>query len=581
LLYAKLLGMSETNRYTVRFPNPLTHYAEVEGVFPTAGARELELFMAVWTPGSYLVREYSRHLEKIEAFALDGRHLKITKTRKNRWLIEINGETDVRVTYRLYCHELSVRTNWVDEEFAMIHGAATYLTVAGHLDRPHQVRFELPSNWSGTACGMERTGDHCYLAADYDTLVDSPVLLGNLAVHEFVCAGKSHHLVNSVSDASWDVERSITDTRKLVEKNHELWGSLPYDAYWFLNILVEDKGGGGLEHKNSCALIASRYATRTRSGYTRWLELVSHEFFHVWNVKRLRPVELGPFDYETENFTRGLWVAEGFTQYYGGLMAARAGVITRDEYLGTSLAGEIETLQTTPGRFTRAVDLSSFDAWIKLYRPDDNSVNASISYYTKGAVIAFLLDAKLRAEGRSVDELMRKALAQYSGSSGFTGDEIFQMVGGELGVWLREVVEGIGELDYAGALDFFGLRFKPSSGGAPKVWLGFATRVDSGRLIVASVAFGTPAHAAGFSAEDEVIAIDNSRVMADQWQQKMEQIRPGECLAVLVCRRGRLVTVRAAFEEDPGKRWILEVLADATAQQKERLNAWLEQPQQL
>jgi predicted metalloprotease with PDZ domain len=346
------------------------------------------------------------------------------------------------------------------------------------------------------------------------------------------------------------------------------------EQYWFFNILVEDKGGGGLEHKNSCCLIASRYATRTRTAYVDWIELVSHEFFHVWNVKRMRPIELGPFDYESENYSRGLWVAEGLTEYYGSLMAARAGLLTRDEYIGGSLSRVIEILQTTPGRFTRSVELSSFDAWIKAYRPDENSINTTISYYTKGAVIAFLLDAKLRATSeRTLDDVMRIAYERYSGADGFPEGAI-QEIGG------AAPTDSTEELDYGVALELFGLRFKAIAPGPAKSWLGFTTKTDNGRLIVATVPRGAPAFDAGFSADDEILAINDSRVLPDQWPQRMEQFKAEEKITVLVSRRGKLTSVDALLSADPGKRWTLEVIPEATPKQREQLNAWLRQPQQ-
>ena len=564
--------MSEGYRYTVRFPHPLTHYAEIEAIFPASGA-QLELFMAVWTPGSYLVREYSRHVEEVASADAKGNMLTTRKTRKNRWLVETNGSPEVRVRYRVYCHEMSVRTNWVDEHFALLQGAATFLSVTDGMNQPHLVKLDLPDGWQSVS-GLKRVEGDTYLAADYDALVDGPIMSGKLDVREFECEGKKHYLVSSEADSLWDWPQSVEDTRKIVAKNLEMWGSLPYDSYWFLNVLVEGPGGGGLEHKNSCCLIASRYATRTRAGYVKWLELVSHEFFHVWNVKRLRPIELGPFDYENENYTRGLWEAEGFTEYYGSLMAERAGILTRDEYLAGSLSGEIETLQTTPGRFVRPVALSSFDAWIKAYRPDENSVNATISYYTKGAVIAFLVDAQIRAssEGsKSLDDVMRSAYDRYSGDSGFPEHAIEEVA---------HAVDTTEELDYSAALAFYGLRFKPPAAASNKGWLGFTTKTEHGRLIVATVPRFTPAFEAGFSHDDEVLAIGNSRVLPEQWPQRMEQLRPGEEIAVLVSRRGKLTTVQAKLGEDPGKRWTLEVDPEASPEQTERLNVWLGQTPQ-
>jgi predicted metalloprotease with PDZ domain len=545
-------------RYKVRFPAPLTHYAEVEALFPTGSAESLELFMAVWTPGSYLVREYARNLECLAAFGESGEAVIVEKSRKNRWVVRTGGIGIVRVTYRVYCHELSVRTNWVDERFALLQGAATFLSVAGRTACPHEVELELPESWtaySGT-----------FSAPDYDTLADSPILAGNPLVQEFEVDGKQHLLVTEGDCAMWDHVRAVADVEKIVREQRRMWGSLPYDRYVFLNILVDGAGRGGLEHKSSCCVIGSRHATRTRAAYISWLELVSHEFFHTWNVKRLRPVELGPFDYENENYTRSLWIAEGFTEYYGGLILARAGITTPDEYLAGN--GTIERLQTTPGRLAQSVEMASFDAWIKLYRPDENTVNTAISYYVKGAVIAFLYDARLRAEGRTLDEAMRELYGKYSGERGFPTDAIDDP-------WLRTIVEGTDELDYSQALDFYGLRFDERENAKP--WLGWTTKAEKGQVVVATVPRGTPAYEAGFSADDEIVGIDGYRVLPDQLTQRLEQFRPGERLAVLVARGGRLTTVDVTLAEEPRCKWILERRPDATAEQIERLNAWLGQ----
>ena len=256
--------------------------------------------------------------------------------------------------------------------------------------------------------------------------------------------------MNQGETALWDGRRAAADTQKIVEQNLRLWGSLPYEKYVFLNLIVDS--GGGLEHKNSVTMMTGRYATRTHKSYLGWLGLVSHEYFHAWNVKRLRPRELGPFDYENEVYTQNLWVAEGFTDYYSGLQVRRAGLATDAEYLGVgaasdiwsdSLSAHIEALQTTPGRLTQPVGMASYDAWIKAYRPDENSVNTAISYYTKGSVIAWLLDAKLRhsTAGRAgLDDLMRLAYQRYSGERGYDTAEFVAAASEIAGADLQAVV---------------------------------------------------------------------------------------------------------------------------------------------
>ncbi len=416
----------EPIRYTLRFPEPHTHYVEVEAVYPTGRRPELDLKMAVWTPGSYLVREYSRHVEDLAAFGPDGASLAVTKTRKNRWRVATQGAAAVTVRYRVYAREMKVQTNWVEAGFAMLNGAPTFVTLLEKATRPHEVRLELPAGWKTSATALAKAPDgapHHYVSPDYDTLVDSPLVAGSPAVYEFEVSGTSHLLVNEGEDGVWDGKRAASDVERIVRAAERLWGSLPYPRYVFLNMITGQ--GGGLEHKDSTLLMTHRWATTSRSDYVGWLGLVSHEFFHAWNVKRLRPVELGPFDYENEVYTGNLWVSEGFTDYYGDLVVRRAGLSSDDEYLN-ELSNLIKGLQTTPGRLVQSASEASYDAWIRQYRPDENSPNVSISYYTKGAVVAFLLDTKIRqatAGRRSLDDLMRLAYARFAGPRGFTTAE--------------------------------------------------------------------------------------------------------------------------------------------------------------
>ena len=407
-------------RYTLRFPAPHTHYLEVEAVYPTGGRPEVDLMMAVWTPGSYLVREYERHVEGLSAKAPDGRSLSATKPAKNRWRVSTGGAPAVTVTYRVYGREMTVRNNWVDAGFAMLNGAPTFITLADRTPRPHEVRIELPAAWLGSNTALLPIAGqpHAYRAEDFDTLVDSPIVLGNPVTRRFDVDGKAHHLVLEGDPSLVDADRVAADLKKIVEAGKAAMGPFEYPHYYFLNMVVET--GGGLEHKNSFLTMSNRFVTRTRQPYINWLSLAAHEYFHNWNIKRLRPVELGPFDYETENYTKSLWVAEGVTDYYGSLLVRRAGLTTTPEYLDM-LSNSIEAVQTRPGRRVQSAEMASFDTWIKQYRPDENSPNTSIDYYDKGATIAFLLDATIRqATGgaKSLDDAMRLAYQRHSGAQG-------------------------------------------------------------------------------------------------------------------------------------------------------------------
>jgi predicted metalloprotease with PDZ domain len=568
--------------YILRFPAAHTHYVEVEAFYPSADRAELDLMMAVWTPGSYLVREYERHVEGLTAATSTGAALAVTKTAKNRWRVATAGATAVTVRYRVYGRELTVRNNWVEAGFAMLNGAPTFITLADRVPRPHEVRVELPAAWKGSATALMPIAGHphAYRADDFDTLVDSPIVLGNPVVTTFEVAGTAHHLVLEGDPSLFDAARAAADLQKIVETGIAAMGPFEYPHYFFLNMVVE--AGGGLEHKNSCLTMSSRFVTRTRAAYVNWLALAAHEYFHNWNIKRLRPVELGPFDYERENYTRSLWVGEGVTDYYGALLVRRAGISTTPEYLDT-LSNSIEAVQTRPGRRVQTAEMSSFDAWIKQYRPDENSPNTSIDYYDKGATIAFLLDAKIRRAtggGQTLDHAMRLAYRRHAGDAGFTPEQFQQVVndttGQDLSAWFASVLTTTDELDFSEVLDYFGLRFAAVDSKGQRPTTGLVTRNDGGRLVVTQVRRDTPAYDAGFNVDDEILAIDDLRVRADGLTARMEQYKAGATVRVLVARRDRLTTLAITLGPEPGRRWRLQVMPEATAEQQQRLTAWLD-----
>lgn len=572
-------------RYSVSFPAPQTNYVEVQAQVPTARRPGIELMMPVWTPGSYLVREFSRHVENVTAVDDAGRRLLVVKSEKNRWQVTTGGAASVVVSYRVYAREMSVRTNWVESSFALLNGAPTFMTLADLSPRAHEVVITPAAGWTRSMTGLAALpgGPHRYVAPDYDTLVDSPILLGNPAVYEFSIDGKPHYLVNEGEAGVFDGARAARDIEALVREQRRMWGQLPYDKYVILNVLTAVPGqfaGGGLEHKNSTVLMASPWVTRTRAPYVGWLELASHEIFHVWNVKRLRPIELGPFEYENEVHTRSLWVAEGITEYYGVLAVHRAGLSTRDEYLA-NVSGLIEEVQTLPGARVQSAELASFDAWIKYYRPDENSTNVAMSYYTKGAVLGLLLDARIRkasSGARSLDDAMRSAYAKFSGVRGFTPADFRAVLETTAGVDLRSfwetAVEGTADLDYAEALEVFGLRFRPATP-STRPSLGITTRNDTGRLLVSTVRRGSPGAEAGINVDDEILAIGEFRVRADRWDNRLEQYKPGDRVSLLVARREQLLRLDATLAPEPPRQWRLEPNPDASEAQKAGLIAWL------
>jgi predicted metalloprotease with PDZ domain len=576
-------------RYTIRFDQAANHYIEVDAVYPADGASAIDLMMAVWTPGSYLVRDYSGKVESLVARSPAGDPLDIEHPRKNRWRIATGGAAQVRLAYRIYCREMSVRSNWVERDFAILNGAATFITLVDpatdtHAVAAHEVALELPPGWPSSHSSLSRGAGDRYRAEDFDQLVDSPILAGDLAVYPFSIDGVEHFLVNLGEGGVWDGARSAADVETLTTEQIRFWGEIPYSSYSFLNAVTE--GRGGLEHKASTLLMTSRWATRTRESYVKWLKLVSHEFFHTWNVKRLRPAALGPFDYERENHTSSLWIAEGFTSYYESVLLRRAGLIDDTELL-EAVSEDIRDLQTAPARLVQPVGESSFDAWTKAYRRDENAPNSVVNYYAKGAVIALLLDAKIRklSDGaRSLDDVMREAYRRYSGEQGYTPDQfaalISEIAAHDLSAWLGEAVDGSAELDYNDLLAWYGLRFKAKEkkegeDKPPAAWIGAKTELREGRLIVTEVRRETPAHTAGINVEDEILAIGDYRITAGKLDERLERYRPGDQLSLLVSRREKLMRIPIVSAETPSQTWTLEIDPDAPDSANQQRQAWL------
>lgn len=573
-------GDGSAVEHTVRFPSPAQHTIEIETVFSAEGA-SVEVMMAVWTPGSYLVREFARHVHDVSARDLEGTPLTIEKSSKNRWTVTAPDGLPARVVvrYSLYAREVSVRTNFVDADLALLNGASAFLVPAEQLDVQQDVRFELPEGWATSVTSLDAYPEepHRYLARDYEELVDSPIALGNPSLHTFEVGGAEHVLATFGGEDIWDDERAGRDVQALVETQTEFWGVVPYRRYVFINLLLES--GGGLEHRASTVMLASRWDARDDDAYGRWLGLVSHEFFHTWNIKRLRPASLGPFNFETENYTHDLWIVEGITSYYDDLLQRRAGLLTNDEYLARIGKG-ISRLQTTPGRRTQSLAASSFDSWIHFYRPDENSRNSGVSYYTKGSLVAWLLDARIReATGgaKSLDDAMRLAYSRFSGEEGYSTAairETFAEVAGEpLDDFFASYVDGTEELDYSMALREFGLRFGETSAEA-SAWLGLSTSDGHGRLVVREVVRGGPAHAAGINVDDELLAFGEERVPGD-WAERLGRYAPGDEVAVLVSRRGRLRRIDVTLGSAPQESFELSVDPEASPGARSERNAWV------
>ena len=389
--------MSSDISYTVAMSKPHTHLLEVEiRVKIPANLQvpnESDLVMPVWTPGSYLIREFERHVQDFAADA-GGRALDWTKVNKDTWRVKTNGARQWRATYRVYANELTVRTSELNSDHAFWNNAAVLMYPDGYLKAPATLRIVPQSGWKVATGLPEVAGQpNTFRAENFDILYDSPVEVSNFKELDFQVRGVPHRIVID-GEGNYDPERMRTDVQKIVAAETAMFGAIPYHDYTFI-LHLRSNTGGGLEHLNSTALGFRRFNFSTEKNYRNFLSLVAHEFFHLWNVKRIRPDALGPFDYTKENYTRLLWVAEGITEYYGHLMVRRAGLISDQVYLD-HLAQQIQDFQETPGRQVMSAEEASFDSWIKFYRPDENTVNSQISYYDKGELLGLLLDLDIR-----------------------------------------------------------------------------------------------------------------------------------------------------------------------------------------
>jgi predicted metalloprotease with PDZ domain len=544
---------ADANAYVVRFPDAQAHLFEVEVTAPASGATTTWM-MPVWTPGSYLVREYARHVEQLRAVDDEGSERDVRKISKNRWEVDTDGASHVRLSYLVYAREMTVRTNYVEADFAVLNGAPSFLVPVDRMEAPASVALELPEGWGKTVTGLDphpSGAAHHYLAADYDELVDSPILAGNPEVHPFEVGGVSHALVNLGGDGRWDQDKSLESTKAIVEAQVAFWGDIPYARYVFLNVITE--AGGGLEHLDSTLMLTRRNTTEDDERYERWLGLVSHEFFHTWNVKRMRPAGLGPFDYENEVYTPSLWIAEGITSYYDDLLLVRAGLIDGDEHL-KRISKSVEGLQRRPGRAVQSLAASSFDAWIKYYRPDENSANTSVSYYRKGSLAAFVLDVEIRRATRgkaSLDDVMR-LVYERTVEDGYTEAqfrEIASEVAGEdLAPWFAAYVDGTEELPLDAALAWFGLHFDRPEETEVEPWVGY-----DGGARVSEVLRDTPVWEAGLIVGDEILGVDGFRFTS--MAEHLEGREPGDTAELLVSRRGRIRTLLVTVAADPAASW--------------------------
>ncbi|MBS1768437.1 MAG: M61 family metallopeptidase [Acidobacteria bacterium] len=566
--------------FTVGMSKPWTHLLEVQvSVKWDQMPEALDLKMPVWTPGSYLIREYARHVQDFDVKSSAGGDLAWQKTSKNTWTVKTNGAKEIKATYRVYANELTVRTNEVNSEHAFWNNAATLMFVKGQLAAPSTITVNPYGDWKiATGLPQAAGSKNTFKAPNFDVLFDSPFEVSNFTEFDFTVEGKPHRLVFS-GEGNYDGPEIAAEVTKIVEQAYKIFGELPYDNYTFI---VNLRGGGGLEHLNSTALQFNRWGFKPQARLTGFLGLVAHEYFHAFNVKRIRPDALGPFDYENENYTRLLWVAEGGTEYYSGLLLLRAGLISPQEYLAGK-ADSIRRLEAIPGRFEQSLEYSSFDAWIKYYRQDENSMNNQISYYDKGELVNMMLDLKIREASngtKSLDDVMRALYNDfYKKGKNYTPADYQHMAEVAAGVSLDDFfskyVRGTAEVDWNSFLNGIGLEIKKSGGGKP--YLGAQLTEANGSLTVRAIPAGSPAYEQGLNTGDQIVAVDGYRATNSFLSTRMANKKVGDKIKLTIFRFDKLRDIEITLGADPQKMYSISQLANPTAEQqtleKQYLNA--------
>lgn len=572
--------------YQISFPRPGAHLVSVRLEFvapprPPGVSAECAIWMAAWTPGSYLVREYARNVRSLTV-EVDGQPGEAHKRNKDTWQIAAEPGQRVRVDYTVYAHDLSVRTAHHDASHAFLHPAQIFL-VPADVPGPFHVELELPAHWQAVSLAADPAdeqrspGRFALELPDLDTLLDTPIEAGELQIVP-LAAPCAH-----VRMAVWGEplpELVLTRLVPVIAQVEATWPSRPHTHYTFI-VHAALGAAGGLEHLHGSVLgvdperfaPALRHATSpdAEDGLLDFLELAAHELFHAWNGKRLRPTSLGPFDYHRENYTRELWLVEGVTSYYDRLCVLRCGAMPVQTFL-KRLNEDLTRLAAVPGRLQQSLADSSFDAWIKLYRPQDDSPNASVSYYLKGSLVAFQIDLWIRGqrpEGGGLDDVLallwrrtsegvgdwQQPAEKIYTSQGFTLEDFIETItivaGAPPPAWLRAAWQQPGELDLRD-LAHVGLRWteKPAEPNALDLGLVLQDRV--GAPWVQHVLAGSPAELAGLAPGDELLAARHPngpwlRLRTARTARVWDQLRPDEPAELLVSRRERVLTLGLRF----------------------------------
>ncbi len=526
--------------------------------------------MPVWTPGSYLVRDFPKHVFDLTA-KLDGKQVEARKLNKHTWLVETDSSGELTLEYSVYAHDLSVRTSYLTHNFALLNLTSILMFHNNNLKDKVKISLLTPDNWK-ISTGMKSAGKEL-IASDMEEAFDSPILTGELVQSRFDVDGKPHNISIAGGRGNFDLKKIVSGIKSIVIENKDIYGELPYERYEFL-IVLSERTGGGLEHRNSNVSMYPRLKFLPEKDEYRFYSLEAHEHFHTWLVKRIKPQAFMPYNYLEETYTRLLWVMEGVTSYYDNLIPVRAHVAPISFYLKT-ITEEINQYEQIPGKKLCSLEEASFNAWIGLYKPDENTPNIYMSYYLKGGIVTLLLDMYLRSHGSSMDQVMKFLWENYAKQErGIGEDEMQEIVSQATSVdvsdFFENYVRGTSNLPYK-LLDIVGLKLEKKKEKVPIL----GVKAEGNKI--RTVLFDSPAHEAGLAPGDVVLAFDDIGLENNKLQDTLKRYRVGEEIEVTILREGILHKVRARLEQPHPKLEIKQV-EKPTEEQKRAWEAWIKHP---
>tara|TARA_B100001059_G_scaffold236817_1_gene290866 strand:+ start:8506 stop:10200 length:1695 start_codon:yes stop_codon:yes gene_type:complete len=556
--------------YSVSFSKVKSHYVTVDIEFDATNKAYVDFKVPVWTPGSYKVREFSNAFENISA-----NNLEIKRLNKNTWRIFTDGQSQVSLSYDVYCFTVSVRQSYADEYYAFLHGVSVFGYLEGYENEQILLTIYPNDNWANVEVSLPKikSSKHSYRCSNYDLLGDSPIAIGNFDTIDYTSGDVTHKIV-MIGEGNYDLNKVMEDFKKISDTQIEMMGSHPSSQYVHF-IYNVSQGGGGLEHANSQTSMMPRWNYSNPNKYRSFLGLIAHEYFHLWNIKRIRPKELGPFDYDKEVYSEMLWIAEGITSYYDDITLLRMGAYSKEEYLKI-ITSQMSRLENSPGKTVMSLAHSSLLAWVKAYLPNEESSNKTISYYNKGMIVAVLLDLEIRSTSNySLDDVMRKLYANFylKKNRGFTYDEFVDVcssiAGKDMSIFLNEIVYSLNPINYDIFMNF-GLDLTIDKSYSTKPWSGISTELNRNRIIVTNIISNSPGVESGLSVNDEIIALDDWRLKV-KFEDYLSYYSIGERIKLVYSRDGKMQTTHLRLLSNPTINFNLSV----AEQTNKKLLSWL------